>query len=172
MSVAKAKNDLRLLDEQVEKLTTQIHDIESQRLKLLNYIEISESYGEISEPNRGRDTPIDHRQHQERGTLSPERSQSIPRNVRAVISILKQAGKPLPTRELVERLKDRGIIIGGKIPTTGLSSALSRHKNLLRPDRSEGWSLILNSESNVEFTLSETEVRDHNQKQNNNTPEN
>src|SRR5207237_929038 len=60
--------------------------------------------------------------------------------VRETIAILHERRRPLRTRELLDILASRQIIIGGKNPIIGLSSHLCRTPELIS-DRSQGWSL-------------------------------
>ncbi len=62
-------------------------------------------------------------------TPSPRRRRrTVPAVARA---ILKKKGHPLPARELVARLAERGKPIGGKDPVTNLSSVLSPHEDFV-----------------------------------------
>lgn len=52
--------------------------------------------------------------------------------------IIRAAGRPIPTREMLEALRNRGIDVGGKDPASTLSARLSRSRTLenVRP---HGW---------------------------------
>jgi hypothetical protein len=137
MSVEKARLELETLRDRATALQQELRDVEDRAVKLSNYIEISSSYNDRSAssgPQEASPLPV-----RAIGMLRAERA--LPKNVRAVVSILEAAGKPLPTRVLIEKLAEQGIVIGGKLPVTGLSSALSRHRELLTASRSEGWGL-------------------------------
>lgn len=56
----------------------------------------------------------------------------------AVISVLEEAGSPLHTRELLDKLLARGVEVGGKDPASTLSARLSRSSKLLN-NRLKGW---------------------------------
>ena len=54
--------------------------------------------------------------------------------------MVQERGRPIPTKELVDLMKARGLDVGGNNPVTTLSSYLSRAPEL-SADRSRGWSL-------------------------------
>jgi hypothetical protein len=60
--------------------------------------------------------------------------------VRETLTILRERRRPIRTRELLDILAARQIVIGGKNPVIGLSSHLCRTPELVA-DRSQGWSL-------------------------------
>lgn len=136
MSVAKARVDLDRLRGKAAALQQALRDVEEQAVKLAHYIEVASAY-----EHESVSWVSDEATNGAARIRTPHQSASMPKNVKAVIEILERAAKPLPTRVLVEKLAEQGIVIGGKLPVTGLSSALSRHKELLTASRSEGWSL-------------------------------
>jgi hypothetical protein len=60
--------------------------------------------------------------------------------VRETITILRERRRPIRTRDLLDILASRQIVIGGKNPVINLSSHLCRTPELVG-DRSQGWSL-------------------------------
>lgn len=160
MSVAKAKMELENLRERSLLLEREIIEIADKILKISNYIEISETYGYFSAQENLPSQTIRSVSSAMRSSTDRVKIATLPRNVRGVIKILEDEGQPLPTRQLVEKLKEKGIIIGGKNPVTGLSSALSRHKSLLRPSRTDGWSLTSWDNQYADEGLFESRVED------------
>jgi hypothetical protein len=137
MSVVKAEQDLANLRLEIDKTRARLTEMEEQATKIAHFIEMSNVYSpsayalEIS--SGGRIAP--------NGVFRPRLNGEPPKNVRVVVDILRERGRPIKTKDLVDELERRGITTGGKIPVTNLSSALSRFKQLLSADRSEGWSL-------------------------------
>ena len=58
----------------------------------------------------------------------------------AAIAVLKEAGKPVSTEEMAERLRERGVDIGGREPISTLYARLRRAR-ALDYDRRLGWRL-------------------------------
>lgn len=61
--------------------------------------------------------------------------------VEGAILLLRAAGKPLHTRDLLTELASRGVVVGGANPVANLSGFLSREKQRLVNSRTYGWSL-------------------------------
>jgi hypothetical protein len=59
----------------------------------------------------------------------------------AAITVLREAGKPVPTEEMAERLREKGIDVGGRDPISTLYARLRRAR-ALDYDRRLGWRLI------------------------------
>lgn len=57
------------------------------------------------------------------------------------IHLLETNARPLQTRELVQGLESRGIVLNGRDKVLQVSAILSRAKNLFVSDRKLGWSL-------------------------------
>jgi hypothetical protein len=66
--------------------------------------------------------------------------------VAAAVEILRDCGHPLPTRELLPMIVNRGIEVGGKSPIATLSARLSGAKGVLQMSAGR-WSLIEHSEA-------------------------
>jgi len=62
----------------------------------------------------------------------------------AAIEIILAAGRPVPTHEMMEKLTERGIQIGGQHPGSTLSARLSRSRRL-RNCRPQGWLVVRES---------------------------
>jgi hypothetical protein len=60
--------------------------------------------------------------------------------IRETITLLRERGRPIRTRELLDILASRGIVIGGKNPVINLSGHLCRAPEMVS-DRGQGWSL-------------------------------
>jgi hypothetical protein len=58
----------------------------------------------------------------------------------AAIEVIKAAGRAIPTREMLEALRARGVEVGGKDPASTLSARLSR-ASALENVRPYGWRL-------------------------------
>lgn len=56
--------------------------------------------------------------------------------------ILAEEGRPLPTREIVERLEKRGLEIIGKNKVATLSAALSHSPHFRTLGRTQGWEIV------------------------------
>ncbi|GIX18069.1 MAG: hypothetical protein KatS3mg119_2255 [Rhodothalassiaceae bacterium] len=56
--------------------------------------------------------------------------------------ILAEEGRPLPTREIVERLEERGLSVGGKNKVATLSAALSHSPHFRTLGRTQGWEIV------------------------------
>jgi len=77
-----------------------------------------------------RATPSRKYQKTSRGRINPTRE--------AVAKILEENGGPLQTRDLLPRLRARGVEVGGKDPVATLSARLSNSDDF-RIDRAVGW---------------------------------
>ncbi len=144
VSVVKAQEDLESLRVQIEETKRNLAELEAQAVKIAHFIEMANVYA--PSPDHPENAAPDN------GNKSTRLRQAgdPPKNVRVAISILRERNQPMKTKELVDELAKRGITIGGKIPVTNLSSALSRFKDLLTADRSEGWSLNEWAQSDTE----------------------
>jgi hypothetical protein len=60
--------------------------------------------------------------------------------IRETITLLRERGRPIRTRELLSILASHGIVIGGKNPVINLSGHLCRAPEMVS-DRGQGWSL-------------------------------
>lgn len=66
----------------------------------------------------------------------------------AATAAIREAGRPLPTRELLTALERRGVPVGGKDPASTLSARLSRAPGLINV-RPHGWDVKESSEEDV-----------------------
>lgn len=56
--------------------------------------------------------------------------------------ILAEEGRPLPTREIVQRLEKLGLRVGGKNKVATLSAALSHSPHFRTLGRTQGWEIM------------------------------
>jgi hypothetical protein len=95
------------------------------------------------------------------GVMSPIKQETLPPNAmhrretetssrlgqkglmteQAAIAVLKEAGQPVSTEEMAERLRERGVDIGGRDPISTLYARLRRAR-ALDYDRRFGWRLV------------------------------
>ena len=74
------------------------------------------------------------------GTMRPRR-ESMKDRVAAVAAEIILAEGPMLSRQLVERLKTRGVEVGGADPAIGVSTILSRNDNFKSDRAAGGWVL-------------------------------
>lgn len=70
----------------------------------------------------------------------PALSGRISETERVAAEIIKERGRPVPTREILIELERRGVEVGGKEPFSTLSTRLSRASTIIGT-RGIGWSL-------------------------------
>lgn len=137
MSVGKAKSELARVQRDIARLTEQLNQAQALEVKIAHYIEMAQRY------DNDADDALSHRFHREvpseKGRIAA--SGTSYDAVQAVVSILRDAGKPIRTRDLLPMLEARGINIGGENPVTNLSGFLSRSPEL-EANRALGWHLV------------------------------
>lgn len=139
MSVEKATVELARVRREVSRLREQLAQAQALETKIANYIEIAQRYEEAL-------GDASHLTHKKEASQGPAEKPKMPTSgtsydaVRATISILREAGKPVRTRDLVPILAEKGINIGGENPVTNLSGFLSRSPDLIA-NRALGWHL-------------------------------
>lgn len=128
MSRLRAERDLQKIHADVARLETQLLELKQKATKIAHFIEMLGVYGESSDnsdfgvlPNRGQ-------------------SSNASLTVQTVVDVLRDANRPMKTRELLDILAGRGIRVGGQIPANTLSGTLSK-SDFFHADRSNGWSL-------------------------------
>jgi len=136
MSVENAKSDLARLRNEIARLEAQLAGARERAVKIENYIEITELYEAA--------TNVVERGVRARSSTG---SGSVGPIARTVVELLRERGSPIKTTELLIELEKRGITINGINRVSNLSAFLSRAKDQLRANRSEGWSLIEWSDS-------------------------
>jgi hypothetical protein len=135
MAIERAERDLQRLRQRIADLEAQVSELRVQEVKIIHFLEMYRRYGrEEIHPESGSDAG-------QRAAETKLRTPKPPPNVQAAIDILREAGRPITTRVLVDLLASRGITIGGGNPITNLSGALSKWKDLLSASRVHGWSL-------------------------------
>ena len=70
------------------------------------------------------------------------RRESMKDRVAAVAAEIILAEGPMLSRQLVERLKARGVEVGGADPAIGVSTILSRNDNFKSDRAAGGWVLV------------------------------
>ena len=58
------------------------------------------------------------------------------------IDLIRAKGQPIPTRDLLPQMEERGLTIGGQNPVATLSGYLCRDRKRLVSNRTLGWSLV------------------------------
>jgi hypothetical protein len=130
MSVERAQSDLNRLQSEAHALRERLADIQQKITKVSAYLEMAKLYGDggvIESVTSAR----------------ASRAQPMGVSYRAVamcVTAIREARKPLHTRELLEILRQQGLEIGGVNPIANLSGFLSRSSEL-RNSRTHGWSL-------------------------------
>lgn len=74
------------------------------------------------------------------GSHSVENRGRIAETEEAARAIIVELGRPVPTREMLEQLEARGVIVGGQDPSATLSARLSRAPSIIG-ERGSGWRL-------------------------------
>ncbi len=126
-----------ILDEEAEKLSTEIQEIETALKVLEKYkaVSMNISRGVLLEA-------MPELNHSSEDFSNQETTSKRQKVVDASISILKD-GKPRRTTELLNILLSKGIYIGGQNPESNLSCYLSKAKGIngLESSRLYGWHL-------------------------------
>jgi hypothetical protein len=132
MSVARAETELTHLQSEYSRLQSQLDEVRQRIVKIQNYIEMAREFETTTSTPHPTESP-EIRSRVPKGGIGGQAS-------RLAIEMVRERRQPIPTRELVEMLKVRGVDVGGGNPVTTLSSYLSRVPEL-SADRSRGWSL-------------------------------
>ena len=154
MSMAAAEKDVEGIKNKIAELRRtiasaegQIADLEAQAIKVSNYIEMARIYEPpgLALSRSFTSSPVDMSAFNGTAsvtTIAPSHSKQRripPRIVEESIQILKEKHHPIKTRDLIEELKKSGIPVYENNPITTLSSMLSRWKDILTPNRTDGW---------------------------------
>lgn len=130
----RAKADLDRANERVRRLTSDLDAAKQEQHRLESFIQVLERYvgnGDGADPSRPA-TPARHNAGSGGKSL---------RLVGATIDEIRKAGRPLSIAELVQRLTDRGLQIGGARPAPNLAGYLSRSP-LVRFEQGMGWIVV------------------------------
>lgn len=141
MATTKAEADLAAVKAEIQRLERALEAARHRATKIEHYIEMARVYG-------GGLYPCDSPPGDELETTA---SSAVPQSqrhrsgkgnavVNTVIEILRQAGDFMRTRDILVKLSQQGVAIGGGNQVTNLSGYLSRSE-LLENDRSLGWAL-------------------------------
>lgn len=134
--VERAKSDLLRVTADIERARAQITTLTARREKISAYIEMAELY---------ESDESDEAIARVRGGVSGAA-------VRASVDAIRERGKPIHTRELLDLLSKQSIQIGGKEPVANLSGFLSRSDDL-KNSRAHGWGLAEWGAPNDETTF-------------------
>jgi hypothetical protein len=132
MSIARAEAELTILKGEFERTRVRFVELQQRITKIQNYIDVSREF-ESTEVAPTRETLPDKRTRIPQGGIGAQA-------IRLAIEMVRERGQPIPTRELVDMMKARGLDVGGNNQVTTLSSYLSRAPEL-SANRSRGWSL-------------------------------
>ena len=122
--IERAKADLARIEADVERVRAQMASLGVRREKVRAYIEMAEFY---------ESNDAEFESARAKGGVSGAA-------VRASVEAIRERGKAIHTRELLEILGKQNIQIGGKEPVANLSGFLSRSDEL-RNSRAHGWGL-------------------------------
>ena len=138
MPLARAERDLQKVHADVARLEAQLSELKQKAVKISHFIEMLGVYGSAD---------INEEVHANRSNPSASKT------VNAVVEILTENGRPMKTKELLEALALRGILIGGQIPANNLSGTLSK-ADIFQSDRANGWSLKTSSDESLRPQIS------------------
>jgi hypothetical protein len=132
MAVEKARADLAQLERRAEQLQAELDDVNEHINKLRIFLALADVY--VADQEKPQTSE---RENPANGRTPRGRSGQA---LGASIQLIRETGKPVITRVLLEKLAERGIHIGGVKPVANLASILSKSP-LLVSSRTEGWSL-------------------------------
>lgn len=135
MARERAEADLRRLTQEADVLRTKLADMDAKIEKLKIYLEMARLYEgtsyappaimmRTSPPTGGRPSGV--------GVTAQA--------VEISKAAIRERGKPIHTRELLEILAEQNVVIGGANPVANLSGFLSRSHDL-KNSRKYGWGL-------------------------------
>lgn len=146
---------VKMASDEAARLRVELEAIDKKRDSILSRLDRLETYLAIHAEFSGSPASqlLDPSpNHEKVSAQSPARIVSVPRApgsgeriMRAVVDILRDAGRPIMTRDLLAPLGVIGIRLGGgdaTRATSHLSSVLSKHRSILRGSRRTGWSLV------------------------------
>lgn len=141
MSIERASADLTRLEGELRRLRDRVAEMDAQASRLRTYLAVAREY-ERAEGHPFLSLDARH------AAFAPETAPRHGRTagishaaVEGTIELLRAAGKPLHTRDLLTELAARGVVVGGANPVANLSGFLSREKQRLANSRTYGWSL-------------------------------
>ena len=152
MSVDRAREDLESLEKASAQLRTRLAEIEARAAKVRAYIELAEEYCGIHAEADSRAESQTPRTRGRPGSPSGPRSSAgiVARAQDVALQILRLENRPIPTRELLPLLTQRGVVIGGNLPASNLAGMMSRFDAV--KSSKEGWMLADSPDQSVDAT--------------------
>lgn len=135
-----------LLRQEAQKLRDEVSKLEVKRKRLKALEEYLATFPDEAAPESGT-SYVEQRDRAEEAEsgVEPDFSNTRPKTQKMLLAAyraLNAEGRSLLTRELVQRLEDDGIEIGGQDTVGTLSAALSHHKQVFENcGRNVGWRL-------------------------------
>ena len=130
--------DLASLDAKVQHLRAHLAEAEEEASQLRTGLVLVRKYVK-TRAEREADGPA--------STTAPasDRSNGSSKTRRATdmaIDLIRAKGQPIPTRDLLPQMEQRGLTIGGQNPVATLSGYLCRDRKRLVNGRKLGWKLV------------------------------
>jgi hypothetical protein len=132
MSIARAEAELTILKGEFERTRLRYVELQQRITKVQNYIDVAREFESATIDSSRENLP-------EKRTRIPQGGIGA-KAIRLAVEMIRERSQPIPTRELVDMMRARGLDVGGGNPVTTLSSYLSRAPEL-SANRSRGWSL-------------------------------
>ena len=138
MSIEQAAADLVHVDAEAQRTRNQLASFEEQASQLRRYIDLARKYAEA----KAKQETVE--------PASPTASTSNMADGRPkfrqvmdmALDLLKAAGRPTPTGDLLAQMKQRDLDVGGQNHVSTLSSYLSRNKKQQVISSKLGWKLV------------------------------
>jgi len=145
-AIARAERDLAEVRREIGDLEQQLAAAKERAGKIAVFLEMAQIYGANG---GGASNPSPSSAIEPKLTPSIDSKGGLAKAAaREVITVLRERGQPVHTKELLDILRARGIEIAGRNPVTNLSGYLSRSPELTA-DRAAGWSLAEWSRSQI-----------------------
>ncbi len=124
--IERARSDIRRMRAELARAQAQVASLESRIAKTEAYVEMAAVY------------EVEDTQHENGKPRSAGGAVALA--TQAAKEILRETGQSLPTRQILKRLEERGIQVGGRDPVANLSGFLSRDDDFTN-SRATGWAL-------------------------------
>lgn len=122
----------------IEQAVADLTKIEARASKIRAYIDMAREYAE-AKPKQETDGPAS--TTASTSDTSNGRSKTR-RAMDMAVDLIRAAGRPISTNDLLAQMERQGMILGGQKPTATLSNLLSRDKKRQVTSSKLGWKLV------------------------------
>ena len=122
----------------IEQAVADLTKLEVRANKIRAYIDMAREYAE-AKPKRETDEPAS--TTASTSDTSNGRSKTR-RAMDMVVDLIRAAGRPVSTKDLLAQMEQQGMVLGGQNPAATLSNLLSRDQKRVVTTSKLGWKLV------------------------------